>query len=83
VDGPFGFFTIAEESRKKNKFLFIASGSGIAPFHSLALSYPEMDYQLIHGIRHSEEAYEKEHYPKGKYLSCVTADEEGDCCRRE
>ena len=78
VDGPFGFFTIAEESRKKNKFLFIASGSGIAPFHSLALSYPEMDYQLIHGIRHSEEAYEKGHYPKEKYFSCVTADKEGD-----
>ncbi len=78
VDGPFGFFTISEESRKKNKFLFIASGSGIAPFHSLALSYPEMDYQLIHGIRNSDEAYERKHYPNGKYISCVTADKSGE-----
>ncbi|NOX45775.1 MAG: oxidoreductase [Chlorobi bacterium] len=78
VDGPFGFFTISGESRKKNKFLFIASGSGIAPFHSLALSYPEMDYQLIHGIRNSDEAYERKHYANGKYISCVTADKSGD-----
>lgn len=78
VDGPFGFFTINEESRKKNKFLFIASGSGIAPFHCFALSYPEIDYKIIHGIRNSGEAYGKEDYPKERYLSCVTADSNGD-----
>ncbi len=78
VDGPFGFFTIKEESRQAGKFLFIASGSGIAPFHSFARSYQKLDFKLIHGIRHSNEAYEREHYPEGQYVSCVTGDNNGD-----
>ena len=78
VDGPFGFFTIKKELRNTKKFLFIASGTGISPFHSFALTYPQLDYTLIHGIRYSYEAYEKDHYQKEKYISCVTADENGD-----
>jgi len=78
VDGPFGFFTIKDEDRDTHKFLFISSGSGIAPFHSLTQSYPKLDYKLLHGIRHSNEAYEKEHYERGKYISCVSKDQGGD-----
>ncbi|MCB0824040.1 MAG: hypothetical protein KDC09_15190 [Bacteroidales bacterium] len=78
VDGPFGFFTIKEENRYAKKFLFIASGTGIAPFHSITGSFPEINYTLIHGIRELNEAYEKEHYPEGKYISCVSQEDGGD-----
>ena len=78
VDGPFGFFTIKEEDVDTKEFLFIASGSGIAPFHSLARSHPGLNFKLIHGIRYAEEAYEKEHYPVGRYISCVSKGKEGD-----
>lgn len=78
VDGPFGFFTLKPEDLDSKKYLFIASGTGIAPFHSIAHSYPNLNFKLIHGIRHSNEAYEKEHYPSGRYISCVTKDNKGD-----
>lgn len=78
MDGPFGFFTIKEEDLKNKKFLFIASGTGIAPFHSMAKSFPELEYKIIHGIRHSSESYDKQDYPRERYISCVTADKDGD-----
>lgn len=78
VDGPFGFFTIKEEDLYTRNYLFIASGTGIAPFHSLAHSYPKLNYKLIHGIRFSNEAYEKDHYPNDKYVSCVSKEKKGD-----
>ncbi len=79
IEGPLGFFGLEEEMIKnKKKFLFIASGTGIAPFHSMAKSIPELDYTLLHGVRHTSEAYEKESYDSEKYILCTTADEEGN-----
>lgn len=78
VDGPFGFFTLKDKDIKTRKFLFIASGTGIAPFHSIMRSHPELNFKLVHGIRHSNEAYEKKHYPANRYISCVSKDKDGD-----
>lgn len=78
VDGPFGFFTIKDENIKTKKFLFIASGTGVAPFHSISGSIPALDFKLIHGVRKLNEAYEKDHYPSGKYISCVSQEDGGD-----
>jgi ferredoxin/flavodoxin---NADP+ reductase len=78
VDGPFGFFTINEEDKLTKKFLFIASGTGIAPFHSMVRSFPGLNYTLLHGVRYSEEAYEKDQYSAGRYISCVSKDKKGD-----
>jgi len=75
---PVGYFTLPEEIRNTKKFIFIASGTGIAPFHSIAKSYPEIDYTILHGIRKEEEAYERNEYPKGKYISCTSRDDKGD-----
>jgi len=78
VDGPFGFFSLKENDISTRKFLFIASGTGIAPFHSIILSHPGVNFKLIHGIRNAHEAYEKAHYPAGRYISCVSQDKDGD-----
>jgi ferredoxin--NADP+ reductase/benzoate/toluate 1,2-dioxygenase reductase subunit len=78
VDGPFGFFTIKDEDISTKKFLFIASGTGIGPFHSIALSYPELNYKLIHGVRNRNETYEKDHYPAGCYIGCLSKDKKGE-----
>lgn len=77
-DGPFGFFTLDENSLKKQKYLFIATGTGIAPFHSMAGSYPELDYKILHGVRYASEAYEKNYYPKDRYVLCTSRDTKGD-----
>lgn len=78
VHGPFGKFEIDEKKRDTHKHIFIASGTGIAPFHSMVKSYPGLDYRLIHGIRYINEAYESDHYEKERYMSCTSRDKEGD-----
>jgi len=76
IEKPMGFFGIPKDALDK-KFLFIANGTGIAPFHSFIRSYPALDYQIIHGIRYMNEAYDQEVYAKGRYISCVTNDSNG------
>ena len=73
VNGPFGSFTIEEFNRYNSKFIFIATGTGISPFHSFVRSYPGLDYLLIHGVRIRDEAYEKENY-KSRYVLCTSGE---------
>ena len=51
INGPFGFFMYNTMPPEFKKFIFIASGTGIAPFHSFAKSFPKANYKIIHGIR--------------------------------
>jgi ferredoxin/flavodoxin---NADP+ reductase len=78
VNGPFGFFLTNAHPPENKKLLFLASGTGIAPFHSFVKTYPHADYTIIHGIRTIEEAYEKEVYEDGRYISCTTRDNKGN-----
>lgn len=78
VEGPFGFFTLDQKKTETTKTLFIATGTGIAPFHSIAKSYPELDYTILHGIKYGEERYEADSYKPGKYISCTSQDKQGD-----
>jgi NAD(P)H-flavin reductase len=78
VDGPFGFFRFQPTMFPTEKFLFVATGTGISPFHSFVKTYPNLDYQLIHGVRFGEEAYEHSHFEKEKITLCTTGDNAGD-----
>jgi ferredoxin--NADP+ reductase len=77
VDGPFGFFTLDEKKLASSKLLFIATGTGIAPFHSIVNSYPNLNYTILHGIRFGNEQYEANQYPKDKYISCISREKAG------
>jgi ferredoxin--NADP+ reductase/benzoate/toluate 1,2-dioxygenase reductase subunit len=78
VNGSYGFFLTNAQPPANKKLLFLSSGTGIAPFHSFVKTYPDADYTIIHGIRTIEEAYEKEDYKKGSYITCTSRDEKGD-----
>ena len=78
MDGPFGFFTLGMDQRNGRKLVFIASGTGVAPFHSFVKSYPSLNYTLIHGVRHSEEAYESDVYAADRHILCTSRDHLGD-----
>ena len=78
VNGPYGFFMTNAQPPGSKKFLFLASGTGIAPFHSFVRSYPDADYTLIHGITTIEEASLNEAFKNGRYISCTSRDEKGD-----
>lgn len=72
VNGPFGSFGPEGFDIYKRKLVFIASGTGIAPFHSMVRSYDGMDYTLIHGVRFKNEAYEKDSYDRNRYFLCTS-----------
>ena len=78
LEGPFGYFVIDGTEIQNNEFLFIASGTGISPFHSFITSYPQLNYTLIHGVRIADEAYEKFEYENCRYVLCTSRDEHGD-----
>ncbi len=78
LDGAYGKFTLRKPQDMKQKYLFVASGTGIAPFHSFALSYPELNYTILHGIRSSLEQYDKQDYKTGGYVACVSREPKGD-----
>ena len=78
VEGPFGFFKFNPEKFASQKFLFVATGTGISPFHSFVRTFPELDYQLVHGVRLKEEAYEHADYQKKKVTLCLSGEETGD-----
>ena len=77
VNGPFGSFGLEKFDMFSRKFVFIASGTGISPFHSFVRSYPGIDYVLIHGVRYKAEAYEKKDYDPRRYLLCTSKEING------
>jgi ferredoxin--NADP+ reductase/benzoate/toluate 1,2-dioxygenase reductase subunit len=78
VNGPFGSFGIESFNMFSKKLVFIASGTGIAPFHSFVRSYPGINYTLIHGVRYNNEAYERNDYDSLRYILCTSKDSKGD-----
>lgn len=78
VDGSFGFFKFDPATFQSQKFLFIATGTGISPFHSFVRTYPELNYHLIHGVRFAEEAYDHADFAKERIALCTSGDAKGD-----
>lgn len=78
VDGPFGFFKFYPEMFPTKKFLFIASGTGISPFHSFIRTFPGLNYQLVHGVRFGDENYGHSDFEKERTQLCVSGESSGD-----
>lgn len=68
LDGPYGLFGIKDISRKH---ILIATGTGIAPYHSMVKSVDKLKYQVIHGVRTAEEEYDRDDY--ANYISCLSS----------
>lgn len=77
VDGPFGFFTIDPDWRE-HTYRFVATGTGVSPFHAITRAYPEIDYQLLHGTRLRAERYDLEHYDTRRVTRCISRESGGD-----
>ncbi len=77
VEEPVGYFTLNKEARKKKKYLFIATGTGISPFHSMIKTNPSLDYTLLHGVRTANEGYENHEYDENRYILCSSRDTSG------
>lgn len=71
--GPYGDFCIDKTIEKKcRNYVFIASGTGIAPFTSFVKSFPSINYTVIHGIRNEDETYKSYEFKAGSYIPCIS-----------
>lgn len=76
--GPYGSFVIEKPLDASRRYLFVATGTGIAPFHAFVRSYPNLNYQIVHGVRRLEERYDMEDYRRECYWACVSGQSGGD-----
>jgi len=72
IDGPYGDFCLKEDEIEGQHFVFLATGTGIAPFHSFALTYPTLSYTVLHGIREPNEQYGFEDFRHESYIPCIS-----------
>ena len=78
IDGAYGLFTIPESKPGEESYVFVATGTGIAPFHSFIRSKLDLNYKILHGTRLIEENYEIGHYNRESYTQCVSQEKGGD-----
>jgi ferredoxin/flavodoxin---NADP+ reductase len=77
ISGPYGEFCIDLAKASEKKFLFVATGTGIAPFHSFVKTWPNLDYTLLHGVRDPSEQYDHADYAEGRYVPCISQPGDG------
>lgn len=77
IGGPYGDFCLPIQAVAEDEFVFIASGTGIAPFHSYVKSFPWLKYKIFHGVRHSDEQYESTEYAVGHYFASISQPNDG------
>ncbi|MFU8780605.1 MAG: ferredoxin--NADP reductase [Kiritimatiellia bacterium] len=76
VQGVQGAFVLPPDFQNK-RFLFVATGTGIAPFHSIIGGTPQADYQLYHGVRRSAECYARHAFDAKRYHACLSRESGG------
>ncbi len=72
VDGPHGSFSIVQGSRSSARFLFVATGTGVSPFHCFVRDCPGLNYILLHGVRDAAELYDREVFVPDRYIPCIS-----------
>lgn len=78
VDGPFGFFKFDPHSFEVQNFLFVATGTGISPFHGFVKTHPQLNYKMVHGVRKAEEDYDHTDFAEERVTLCVSGEKGGD-----
>lgn len=72
VEEPRGYFSLPEQISSGDKYLFVATGTGISPFHSMIKSNPEINYEILHGIRRFKDACESQFYNPKRIIFCTS-----------
>lgn len=72
VDGPHGSFSLVEGARASVQFLFVATGTGVSPFHCFARDNPGLDYLLLHGVRDAAELYDRDSFASERFIPCIS-----------
>jgi len=78
VEEPVGYFTINKAHAPDQEYVFIASGTGVSPFHSFVKSSEKLNYTLLHGVKYASEAYDAAVYDKPRYKLCTSREGTGN-----
>lgn len=78
LEGPKGYFVLEARSKQAAPMMMIATGTGIAPFHSFVKSYQQLNYRVLHGVKYADEAYGRESFHPDRYLLCTSRNDDGD-----
>lgn len=76
--GPYGTFVLERPDDLARPLLFVATGTGLAPYRSIVRSHPGLDYRIVHGIRDPAERSEPGEFAPGRYIACVSRAPGGD-----
>ena len=57
--------------------LFLATGTGISPFHSFVTTRPDLRYTLLHGVRFAAETALEAGFDPAQVHSCVSREDGG------
>jgi ferredoxin--NADP+ reductase len=74
--GPYSDFALPSNPHQQ-PLLFVATGTGIAPFHSFVRTVEGLDYRLLHGIRETAHCHDRQDYAPERYIPCVSRDSAG------
>jgi ferredoxin/flavodoxin---NADP+ reductase len=77
VQGPQGGFQLPED-RLQHQYLFVATGTGIAPFHSMIGTFADIDFRLYHGVRYAAECYARGDFDTTRYIACLSREKGSD-----
>ena len=59
-------------ARASARFLFVATGTGVSPFHCFARDNPGLDYLLLHGVRDPAELYDRGSFARDRFVPCIS-----------
>lgn len=71
VEAPKGSFTLSH-AQPGERLLFVATGTGIAPFRSFLRSRPDLDYTLVHGVRDPGDDFGMAFADQARRVFCVS-----------
>lgn len=71
VEAPRGSFTLASVEPGE-RLLFLATGTGIAPYRSFLRTHPDLDYTLVHGVRHAQDDFGADFVDPARRVLCVS-----------
>ena len=81
IYGPYGSFSlnskkfsIDSEDIKDKQIIFIASGTGIAPFVSIKETYNISNYKLFLGVRTKEDIPDADKFNQSNCFTCISRD---------
>ena len=78
IYGPYGSFTLNKNQIDNNKIIFIASGTGIAPFVSMNKKYNLNSYEIFVGIRNKEDIVNDDIFKASQSYYCISRDDKAE-----